>query len=76
MINGIAMKGRKIIIPFILHKYMSSYTVTIWALEDETFIKRVSVLDEHECRHQKHCKTVCYIPGISANTTIQEDKPT
>ena len=51
----------------------SSCAVIILALKRQELNDEVSVLGEYECRHWKHYKAVCHMPGISADTATEED---
>ena len=52
MIGGIAMKGKRIIIPFILQgQILEQLPSNHIGIENETLSQGVSVLGESECRH-------------------------
>ena len=77
MIDGFAMKGKRIIIHFLLQKqilqqlhgnHMGILKMRLLACE--------SILDKYQSWLQKHCKTVCHMHGIPTNTAIFEDNTT
>ena len=39
----------------------------------KTSHKGIGVYGQYECRHQKYFQTVCYMPGVSADTATRED---
>ena len=74
MIDGIAMKGKWIIITFMLQdQILEQLYSNQMGIEKTRVLARKSVYwGQYECSHKKYCEAVCYMPGVSADTAIRQ----
>ena len=73
MIDGIAMKGKRInySVSITKNRYCSSCTVTVYEYGEATSAQ-ISILIKHKHRYREYCKAVCNMPSLLEHTVIRK----
>ena len=67
MIDGIAMKDKRIMLPFLLQKQIPQQ-LTHMGIEDEALSHELVYWIHFNMEFKKQCETVSHVHGISMNT--------